>query len=160
MYKLPAMAAVIIAASLMGIVMSGELKKRIDTLKEIVQSALYIKTDLEYRAPNLEECFTRRGCMFNSAGKFMSQSGMTPFEAVKRACEDERYLTKEDKDTILIFAENLNCEEISGQVANIKWLVENLRKNIRNAEDEYRSKGKLYQLGGMFAGVGIVIILL
>ncbi len=160
MYKFLGMGAVMTASIITGFLMSKELKKRVDILKDIRQSAIYIKTDLEYRAPVIGECFKGRGEFFSKVGKILEEDFTMPKNAFEKACKEFKELNKDDEAALISYAENLCCEEISGQVVNISQLIEEFSIRIENAENEYREKGRLYRSGGVLAGLGLIILLI
>lgn len=160
MVKLLGMLSVLAASVIMGFIMAGELHERTKTLKEIYQSAIHIKTELEYRGADICDCFNRRGKLFNKAYKYIKSEGMLPSEALKKASCETNYLKEADRAIIDTYAENLASEALSGQIANVNLLLENLRLSIRDAEEEYRSKNRLYKSGGAIAGLGFIILLL
>ncbi len=145
---------------LTGIMMANELKERTKTLKEIHQMAIHIKTDLEYRAPDICDCFRYRGKLFSRAYELITRDAYLPCEAVKKAATEIISLKKDDIEIINAYAENLNCEDIGGQIANVNWLIENTRKLISDAVTEYEAKSRLYRSGGVIAGFGFIILLL
>lgn len=142
-----------------GFIMAKELNERTKTLKEIEQGAINIKSELKYRASEFTDCFNHRGKVFDNAATYIRE-GMLPDNALKKACEETDFLKKEDKDIIFSYADNLSAEDIGGQLANIDWLIDNLRKKIKESEEECASKGRLYKSCGILAGLGVVIFLL
>lgn len=160
MVKIMGMLSVLTASCAMGFVMAGELGKRTKSLEEIYRSAVHIKTELEYRGADINDCFNRRGRLFAQAYKYLQKEDILPCEALKRACKEALYLKDEDRAVINTYADNLNCEELGGQIANVKLLLESLRMCIRDSEEEYRSKNRLYKSGGVIAGLGFIILLL
>lgn len=160
MVRLIGIIAVTASSVMTGIFMSKELKGRVELLKEIHQSAIYIRSDLEYRAPTLEECFKDRGELFSKAYEFINESSVMPEAALKKACETLGFLNREEKELIFSFAENLSKEDVTSQIANVEWFTAGIEERIKNAENEYATKGRLYRTGGMLAGMGILIFLL
>lgn len=160
MYKILGLTAVMTASVLTGLTMSNSLKERTKCLRDIHQSAIHIKTDFEYRAPALEDCFKGRGVLFSKAWEYIYNKDYLPENAIKTACREIAVLHKDDRDIINSFAENLKAEDITGQIANIKWLINTLEENIRLSDGEYRTKGKLYRSSGVLAGLGFIIFLL
>lgn len=160
MVKLLGMISVLTASVIMGFVMANELGERAKALKEIHEAAIHIKTELEYRAADICDCFNRRGKLFSLAYKYITEEGLLPADALNKAICDTPFLTDDDQDVIKAYADNLNKEDIGGQIANTSLLIENLRLKIKEAEDEYRSKSRLYKSGGAIAGLGFIILLL
>lgn len=160
MVKIMGMLSVLTASCVMGFIMAGELGKRTRALEEIYRSAIHIKTELEYRGADINDCFNRRGELFARAYEYLHQEGILPCDALKRACKEALYLKEDDRAAINTYADNLNCEDIGGQIANVNLLLENLRLCIRDSEEEYRSKNRLYKSGGVIAGLGFIILLL
>lgn len=160
MVKFFAVALVMISSCMTGVIMAKELNERVKILKEIRQMAIYIKSDFEYRAPNLAECFENRGLLFEKAAKYVRDNSLLPKEALMKSADELKKVTDLDRRIIYSFAENLSIEDINGQIANIKWLIDSLEKQISDAESDCVTKGKLYKSTGLLAGLGIVILLL
>lgn len=157
MIKLLGITAVFVASSVMGFIMAGELNERTKVLKEIYQSAVHIKSELEYRGADIKECFNRRGKLFKLAYKYLEE-GLLPASALKKACREIKCINDEDRAVINTYADNLNAEDLGGQIANVKLLLENLRICIRSSEEEYKTKNRLYKSGGVITGLGIIIL--
>lgn len=160
MVKLLGMLSVLISAIGIGFVMAKELNDRTKALKEIYQSATSIKTELEYRGADICDCFNRRGVLFSNAYKYIKAEGYLPAEAVKKAAAEISCLKKEDIEAVNLYADNLYTEDLGGQIANINLFLERLRGCIRQSEEEYNNKNRLYKSGGAIAGLGFIILLL
>lgn len=160
MVKFLGMFAIMVSAVMMGLVMANELKERIKALKQVQQMAIHIKTDLEYRSPDICECFRSRGELFSTAHDLIINHAYTPEAAVKKAAGEISSFKKEEVSVIASYANNLKCEDIGGQIANVSWLIENIGKIIKTAEAEYESKSRLYRSGGVMVGFGFIILLL
>ncbi len=160
MIKLLGMLSVFTASLVMGFILAKELGERTKALKEIYQSAIHIKSELEYRSADICDCFNRRGKLFKEAYKYIQSESLLPCEALKKATDEAMYLKDEDRAVINSYAENLNAEDLGGQIANVNLFLENLRLCIRDAEEEYHSKNRLYKSGGAIAGLGFIILLL
>lgn len=159
MYKLFGLASIVTASVMTGFLFSYELRERIKSLSETYCALLQIKSDFEYRAPVLEECFRSRGRLFDKASEYIGD-GFMPCDAVKKACGEIPSLKREDREIINSFAENLVAEEISGQLANINWLISCIEERISHAEAEYDKKSRLYKSSGALLGMGFIILLL
>lgn len=157
--KLMGALAVVLSSAMAGMIMSRELGERTRLLREIRESAIYIKSDMQYRAPVFEECFRCRGRLFSAAAKYINE-GMKPCMALKRAVEETERLRDEDREILFSYADGLDAEDVSGQMANLSLLISGLDKNIKEAEQEHGAKGRLYRSGGVLAGMAFVIILL
>lgn len=160
MVKFFGMISVLISSILTGFLMAKDLSERTKALREIYRSATHIKTELEYRAADICECFRMRGELFSSAHSYIQNEGYLPQDALKKAAEDMGALIKEDREVIFAFAENLNKEDVNCQIANTALLLENIRARIRDAENEYIMKNRLYKSGGAIVGIGFIILLL
>lgn len=157
MYKILGLVSILSASVITGFVMANELKDRLKLLKEIHQNAIYIKSELEYRAPDLEECFKGRGVLFSKAYAYI-EKGCLPMDALIKACNDLKSLSKEDREIITLFAENLRAEEVNGQISNIEWFINSMNERISFAHEEYKTKGRLYKSSGALLGLGFMIL--
>lgn len=160
MIKITGIILVVAASVLTGIIMAKDLSKRTKLLKDIRQSAIFIKSDMEYRAPVLEDCFKNRGILFGTAAEYAQNNNCLPKDALKITLDSMSYLKKEDKDIVMSFADNLDTEDIGSQLANVSWLIDALNGKIREAENDFVTKGRLYKSGGVLAGIGLLILLL
>ena len=160
MYRVLGVLSVVSSSIMMGIFLANDLKKRGEILKEIRQAAVYIKSDLEYRAPEIEDCFFNRGHFFSRVAELIKERDLPPKLALKFACEELKEITVEDREIIYSYADNISAEEIGGQIANISQLISGLDEKISAAEREYKEKGRLYRSGGALVGLGIVILLI
>lgn len=157
--KLTGALIVCFASVTAGGLMAKELGERVKLLRETEQYAIYIKCDMEYRAPVFEDCFRARGPLFGTASKYI-KDGMLPKDALKKSIDNMQRLREEDREILCAYADSLDAEEVSGQISNIALLISRLKENIREAEKERGAKGRLYRSGGVLAGIGLVIILL
>lgn len=160
MIKIFAVGLVMLSSCMTGFILAKDLNERVKVLKEIKQMAIYIKSDFEYRSPMLADCFEHRGSLFGKASRYMEEGALLPEEALKKSADELKSITKEDRTVIYSFADNLSIEDVNGQIANVKWLIETLEKRIKEAEYEYTTKGRLYKSTGALTGLGIVILLL
>ncbi len=158
MYKILGLLSILSASIATGFVMANELKERLKLLTEIHLSLMGIRSEFEYRAPVLEECFKNRGVLFSNAYCYIEKDNLLPQDALKKACNDLKPLNRDDKKVLYRFAENLNTEDINGQISNISWLIDNLEDRIHHAENEYRTKGRLYRSSGALTGLGFLIL--
>lgn len=159
MIKILGAAAVFLSCAAAGQIMARELYERTKLLKELEQSAIYIKSELEYRTPVFEECFRGRGRLFSKAAKYIGMN-MNPKEALKKAARETEKLRDEDRELIYDYADGLDAEDVGAQTANVSLLITRLECRIREAEEERGIKSRLYKSGGALAGIGLVILLL
>lgn len=159
MIKILGAIAVVAASVTAGFVMARELGERVRLLKEILCAAVYIKSEMEYRMPVLEECFRARGEFFENVSNLIKK-GSAPGEAVVKAADEEPRLQKGDRELLYSYAKGLEAEEIGGQTANVSLLITSLEQKIREAEEENSVKCRLYRSGGVLAGIAFVIIMI
>lgn len=160
MYKITGIVSIFIASAMTGVIMATKLNERVKLLGEIRQASIQIRSDFEYRAPVLSECFEKRGRFFSLVSELISREGYLPDDAVKKACCTFKQLKNEEKEILISFGENLGAEEICGQISNISWLIKELDEVIMRAKEEYSTKGKLYKSSGVLAGLGFAILLI
>lgn len=160
MIKILGLLSVFICATLTGVFMYQRLNERTEVLKETKTCAVHIKNEIEYRHAPLDECFKGRGRLFSNAYKLIKQSELSPKDAIKTALKPIEAFSLEDRLIISTFAENLSCEDLKGQIANLEIFIASLNENIKQSTAESANKGKLFCYGGVLAGLGLVIILL
>lgn len=69
-------------------------------------------------------------------------------------------LNAEDMELISSFTEKLGASNVSGQLDHCKLYKQLAQQGLAEAEQEYKEKGKLYCLLGVFAGLSIMIFLI
>ncbi|MCD8048827.1 MAG: stage III sporulation protein AB [Clostridia bacterium] len=159
MVRLLGAAAVLASSVLTGGVMAKELDERVKLLRQTQDAAVFIKSELMYRAPVFEECFRGRGKIFSAAARYIKE-GQSPTEALERAASEVGRLTKGDREILTEYARGLCAEEVGGQTANVSLLITRLEAAVREAEAERQAKGRLYRSGGVLAGLAFVIMLI
>ena len=159
MYKIIGLISIFIASAMTGLIKASKLKERVKQLQEIRQASIQIKSDFEYRAPVLSECFEKKGEFFSLVSELIYE-GNIPSEAVEKACSFFKQLEGAEKEILISFGKNLGAEEINGQISNISWLIDELEEVIVCAREECSTKGRLYKSSGVLAGLGFVILLI
>ncbi len=160
MIKMLGLLSVFFSAALTGVFMYKRLNERTEILKETKTCAIHIKNEIEYRKAPLDECFKGRGKLFSNAYKLINNGELPPKEAIKTALKPLEAFSLDDRLVIEAFAENLSCEDLKGQIANLEMFIASLNENIKLATTESSNKGKLFCYGGVLTGIGLVIVLL
>ncbi len=70
------------------------------------------------------------------------------------------FLTDEELELIKDIGRKLGKTDICGQLNNIKYEKNELEKMLKNAEEEYIAKGRLYRSFGVLCGAFIAILLI
>lgn len=160
MLKILGAVMVISASTLFGFFNERKLYKRVMVLNDIYSFSICIKSDFEYRAPFLYECFENRGLLFGNAANLMKQHDLLPKDALVQSAEELKELNDGDRESVFSFANNLSAENVESQIANISHFISLIEKKINDAEAELKTKGRLYKSAGILTGIGIVILLL
>lgn len=69
-------------------------------------------------------------------------------------------LTREDKELLLRFGENLGITDTDGQIAHLELYAQLFAENLACAKEAEKTKGKLYRVLGFSAGCALILIIL
>ena len=158
MFKIIGAAVVIMAAGLIGMGKYNELYERKCILAEIKAGAERILSSLKCMCMPLYECFLGGGDFFKKAAELIAD-GMLPSDAVKNTVLDVRCITKEERETVMRFADGLCAEDCEGQVRNAELFLSEIERYIESADAELNTKGKLFVKGSLLGATALVLIL-
>lgn len=161
---------VILGSTAMGMVMSGDLEKRVRQLKELRKMLVMIQGEIRYANAPLSEAFHHVG-----------RRVPAPFQEFLEhvACQMEEYrgevfsdifarnvridlagtaLKKEDKEQLLRLGENLGYLDGQMQMNSIELYLHQLNETCEEASQEVRNKSKVYHCLGVMGGLFLAII--
>lgn len=159
MFKLVGASVVILASGLIGIKKYNEFYERKRNLQMIRDGAEKIKNNLRCMCMPLYECFLSGGEFFEEAAQYINE-GYLPKDAVENAALSENCLKKDDKEAVLRFARGLSADDCNGQIANAQLFINELDKNISEADKELSTKGALFVKGSLLTAAAVVLILI
>ena len=163
---------VIVSSAGIGLYFSGEIRCRIEDLKELKKLIGLLKGEIRYAATPLPEAIgviaRRHTGNFNGFLNYIStklpeMSGQTFFEIWKTAVEQELVstsLTKKDKLQLIHFSENLGYLDKDMQMNTIDLYLAQLNEEMNELSNTAREKSYLYNSLGIMAGIFITIIII
>lgn len=185
MIKTAAVLITITGCGICGILKAMRYKERTDILSDFIQAAEKMKIEMSYRRESLPELISRmadaaRGTLpgrffadiseiyghrYGSGNKTESGSfhAVSVNECWSRAADEiyvQKCLTKSDRDAIRKLGHELGNCGIDGQERIFDLALAELRTLLSAAEEEKKTKGKMYISLGFTAGITIVILLI
>lgn len=161
-----------VSAARMGIALGSELRRRVLLLQDFYKGILMVHQEMDYMKTPLEEALQRAGTVLGDPlSSFFRETGVrleklpgTPFFSVWEEMEDwylsECELKEEDRALIMQWGMQLGNLEPGGNGGVLKVYRDRLEKAIAEAEEEHRSKARLYERLGVLGGIFLVILFL
>lgn len=171
MIKILGCMIVLITSTLAGFVYAEKFKSRVKELNEIEACIYQLRNEIIYTHTPLIQALAnvadKTGEPLNSFFKVISSNLFSKnydsmYEAFKNAfeiCSEDMNITKGDKLIILNLSKSLGETDISGQIAVFELTIENLKKQIKNAEEIMKKNVKMYRYLGFCIGAMLVIML-
>lgn len=162
----------IFACGSLGLLKAQTFSARLTDLLDLQDMIRILQTEMSYRRDPLPAAFARIGAYKeNRAGDLLLQCSQRMKESLDlkhcwEASVGAAYeksgscLTGEDLDIIRDLGLQLGKSDIKGQAAMFALTETKLANQIRQAENEKNSKGKMYRTLGFSIGIVIAIILI
>lgn len=129
--------------------MKGHLKFRITPTQQMIQELS--ESSSFHKLTFLPQC----------AEKLKKEKN---FPVVWKSCvlqkKNSLHLEQQDIDPILSIGDTLGASEAEVQISSLDLIESLLRSNLKEAEEEKRSKGKLYRNLGLLSGIAVSILVL
>ena len=122
------------------------LKNQIFQLKEINQFVFFIKIQIEHFSLSLKEIYTKFNSKNEIIGKIISKENLNLF--------DEQL-----EDELSIIFEKLGSGFKEEQINNLEYLQTILDKKIKENDENYAKKTKVFRAMSVFLGCCAVILL-
>ncbi len=150
--------------------MDKKLKDRTDTLKNLTESIIYLKSKIyqeSYTLPEAMSATSAKFCnypesVYERTAYFMVSEGMDGQQAWNKACEccaENRILGTEGTELLKTAGGLMGCGDREMQKENLDVFAESLKKACANAEAKEEKDGKLYIKLGLAAGCIAAIVL-
>lgn len=171
MIKILGCMIVLITSTLAGFVYAEKFKNRVRELNEIEVCIYQLRNEIIYTHTPLVEALTdvanKTNEPLNSFFKVISSNLLSKncdsvYEAFKNAfeiCSENMTSIKEDKLIILNLSKSLGETDIDGQISVFELTIENLKKQIKGAEEIMKKNVKMYRYLGFCIGAMLVIML-
>lgn len=163
---------VIGSTSLFGFLLGRERVNRLSQLKELKQSFLLLRGEIEYGFTPLPEAMENLGMKNDTvfSGFFISVSkklntyeGRTFYEIWKEEIKEklgQTSLSKEDKKKLLAMGETLGYLDQKMQQSTINFYLDSLGEEIKREGESQGEKIRIFQLLGVLSGVFVTIVML
>ncbi len=162
---------VIVSTTGMGFFFSGELRNRVDDLKELKKIIVLLRGDIRYARTPLPEAISAiekrhegrfKVFLEDISLRLQELSGQTFAQIWKEAVEkdlEDTSLGKKDKLDLTHFGENLGYLDKEMQMNTLDLYITQLEAEISELTGSLKEKTYLYNTLGLMAGVFISIVL-
>lgn len=161
---------VIISTTVAGFILGEKFKKRTSQLKEMERAIYQLQNEIIYTHTALPEAFLKvhekSSFPLNEFFKIVSHmlyfnevdSVYEGFKASLKKMKNPLDINKEDMNVILSLGKTLGESDIEGQKRMFALTLENLKKQIAEAEILMKKNVKMYRYLGFTLGTMIVIM--
>lgn len=168
MFKIILCIILILACGTAGILKSQVFSQRLKELNDLKDSFRMLRTEISYMKDPLPVIFERLGSgrqniaseIFGTCCQLMKEKQDMQYSwcsSVDMAARNSS-LTREDKAVIYDLGHQLGKSSVDGQIDLLQMTEEKLTIQIGNAEEQRKTKGKMY--AGLGFSIGIVIAIL
>lgn len=170
MFKIFGLLLILGGATGIGVLYGEMMKNRVEQLKDIYKSVLFMENEISYLYTPLPEVFESLGDKANEPFKSIYgrisellinrevDEVSIAFQKAMRENMDKLYLNNEDIKLIKDFMKNIGEGDVEREVSVIKYTKEVIRKKIEDVEKDNYIKIKLYRTMGFSIGAVIAII--
>lgn len=162
MRLLPA-ALTFLICTMFGMMKSAELKKRAALLSELKQLAAEFSVSIRCTAPTLDELAGQCTGIFGE----LLRSELSQREDIREAWENAAmrlsqcsFCGKEESRLLTELGQSLGTCDAEGQLSLLEMYSEKLDKLCKSADEDSRTKGKLFRSVGTLAGAGAAILII
>lgn len=158
--------------TLIGFILGENLKNRLLQLKEIEQALYVLQNEIVYTRTSLPEIFFHVGekCIkpinhiFFQVSKLLSDNEVdSVYEGFEKSLQDNYdliSLKKEDLNVLMDMARTLGESDIEGQRNILNLSINNIKKQIKDADTTMQKNTKMYRYLGFSFGAILVIMIL
>lgn len=169
--KLLGICLILGSSTAIGFFLSNRLKERIEELESIKKLLMMLRGEIKYNHAALSEAFqTIARRMDNLYGRLLSHvseemdsmDGQTLMQIWERSVNEslkESALNREDREKFISLGGQLGYLDIEMQLGTIELYLEQLEEEIKNARENLKRNGKLYQTMGVITGIFVVILM-
>ena len=162
---------VITASTSAGFLYANSFKNRVNQLNEIQRCLYQLQNEILFTYTPLTEAlfnisskskYPIKNIFENASDLLMSDEVSSVYEAISKSLnlmKEELSLKKEDIDILLDLSKSLGESDISGQKSVFSLAIENIKKQINNAEDIMKKNVKLFRYLGFTIGAMLVIMI-
>ena len=171
MNKLLGVILCITATTLYGMSMGENIRKRYNSLNEIMNMIVLLRAEIEYRQVGISEAFlcvslktkgNIRSFLNRLREKTMDNEGV--FEDMWKEevlnCFLDMKLSEKDMEEILNLGKNIGYLGMNMQVMNFSLYIDRTSEELKKIRESMDKTIKLYRTLGIMAGIAISIILI
>lgn len=171
MVKIVGAIMILLASSMLGILYSREVEKKLSTLYEIQQILLMLKGEITYHKAPVAEAFCEISkhvkepfcSFFRNTGVDLDKGlGKTMETVWQENCDSklkELLIAKEDRKAFREFGTCMGYLDVQMQVSSIGLYSEKLDVRIKESEKSIREKQKIFKYLGIMGGVFLVLLI-
>ncbi|AOR23916.1 stage III sporulation protein SpoIIIAB [Clostridium taeniosporum] len=172
MLKLIFIFMLFLTTSYIGFSYGETFRKRYDELKEILKVLIILQNEILYGSTPLPEALSNiekntikplKTLIGNVNKKLYDGEADSVYSAFKSEyilLENDFYLLDSDKNFLKDFIKSLGESGLYGQEKIFNLVIENIRNNIKEAEEESKKNIKVYRYLGICIGAMITIFLI
>ncbi len=172
MLKLILIISIFLISTYIGFAYGDTFRKREDEVKEILKGLIILENDIVYGTTPLPEALENLSCkLCEPLSKFVKAISNRlikgDVESVYKGAleefallENEFYLCDEDKKVMADFFKSLGESGVYGQEKIFSLTIENIKMNLKDADESAKKNIKLYRyLGACFGAIVIIFII-
>jgi len=159
------------ASTTAGFLYSDNFKKRVSQLNEIQRCLHQLQNEILYTYTPLTESFYNvsikskypiKYIFENASEALITNKANSVYEAVKSAIQDninKFNIKKEDIDILIDLSKTLGESDIEGQKSVFNLTIDNIKKQINEADEIMKKNVKLFRYLGFTMGAMLVILI-
>ncbi|SFC96607.1 stage III sporulation protein SpoIIIAB [Clostridium uliginosum] len=172
MFKLILISMLFVTSSYIGFMYGETFRKRCDEVKEILKALIILQNEIIYGSTPLPEALETLKVKVNSPldeildktnKKLIQGNVKSVYQAFNEEfmlLEEKFYLSQSDKRIIGDFLKSLGESGVFGQEKIFNLAIENIKINLKEAEDISRKNIKVYRCLGICVGAMLTIFLI
>ena len=165
-FKILIAGTVVIVSFFLGNSFAASMKKREDYLRELIGCLLQMESYIGSTSMPLGRIYERLSGTSGDCGRFFSKLKQLTEErnsqpiCWEKSLPELKSLTKEDRQPLQELSCVLGAEDGRSQLSHLKLCRDRLELQLKQAENCYRTNGKLYRQLGFLGGLFLVVILI
>jgi stage III sporulation protein AB len=157
---------VIMAGAGIGYIQSRKLAQRVTFLEQLLRLIDSLETEIRFSSSSLIQLL-RKYAQINGMLEYLNRCAELANEGIPftsswqqavGSIPREYGLTKDDRQFLIDFGGNLGVSDVEGQVNHCRLHRELAAVRLEQARGDKQKKGRLYTMLGLFAGIGIALL--
>ena len=162
----------ILSTAAVGYLKAEELELRVRTLKEMKRMIIFLQGELRFHKAELAEAFEcvservepRFGAFLSHMAEELEGKNTDCFENVwRKHCEEilkTEGFVKEDAKLFEMLEGSLGYLDLTMQMESLKLAIFQVEDEIKTAEEQRQTRGKLYRTMGISAGTLLTLLMI